>query len=364
MKRAVLMGTNAFPYLAFYQAKLMREVWADEVDKIYIAVSQPVYPSVFNYVRKVLQLVPNVEVIHTQTDWPESINRVAQTIDADSLLVMHDDTLIYKKGVVDHYFKEVEKTGKVYTPIHGNYSGGQFTEELIMRKYGDQMPIVCEEQETKGYSFFSFFLFMPMSLFNKTSKRFDTFYVAPDQYCELLDFKPRVNGIGADTDFLLNLELLNAGAHYVGIPEYNFTRLYNLPNPLEAFNKILEKRENPFVEGAGYMHIQTMAYHIGGLFWDLGEREALTIQRGDDVGPKSLNMKDFRSDPMHRWTLIFRLAWIREFMTALDDFGGIQKFHDHAITEIEYIKRYFRLKQSYIDEIQTKLHNYIWKGAI
>lgn len=358
--RAVLLGTNAYPFLIRYWYELFDKVWQDEVDMVYIAVSKPEHESAWGYTKKVLSSHPKIRLFETNTDWPKSINTVVREVKEDLLFVPHDDTFIFKKGVLDKYFKIVEKTGKVVTPITHIFTPQDLVRELMKVKYPNQVPFENDEYVTEtGYSFYCNFFFVDMDLMRQTSMDFGEWHVNIGEYEPLLDWAPLTTNFGADTNFKLCLELLRAGAEFYAIPKCEIATIYNSPEPLETLKEMLEPVIGKFDRSNGWIHLQTMAYHIYGLYFDQGRREALELQSGGEVLPLIHNLSGQIGQHAFKWDLTMKLAWIYEFMSVAD-YSGMQKYLDHTKKELEYIIKYVGLNKNNIKEFQNIFHKLIW----
>lgn len=263
--RAVLLGTNAYPFLIRYWYELFTRFWENEVDKVYIAVSKPEHKSVWPYFRKLLHSHPKIEVFETGKMWPMSINEVAREIKEDLIWIPHDDTFVFKRGVLDRYFDIVEKTGKVITPLTQIYSEPAYVNDLLLRKYGGQLPINVPETGEVGFSFYCNMFFVTRELMNKTSMDFGELHVKEGEIFEPLSHSPLEKNVDSDTNFKFELELLFAGAEFIGIPKMEVAGVYNDPSPIASLQSMKENKQGPFSHYAGWVHLQTMAYHIYGL---------------------------------------------------------------------------------------------------
>lgn len=336
MSRAVLVGTNAYPFLLRFWYELFVKYWQDEVDVVYIAVSNPEHHSTWKYIRELLGSHPKIRVIHTGTNWPNSINQVAQTITEDSILVMHDDTLVFKSGVVDDYFKVVEAHGVVVTPITPIFTPKDLVEDLMKHAYPNQVPFTSGATTDTGYSFYCNFFFMPKALFDKTSKDFGAYTVDIGEYCPHLKWTPLVQRINSDTNFKLCLELLTQGATICPIPRMEIANVYNDPDPIQSLWTMQEAGTGPFNPDAGWIHLQSMAYHVHELYYDLGVREALSERNGGIVPNKIHDKETEFGIAANTWSLAMKLAWLHIFMNEYE-YEGLNEYWQHARKQIAYI---------------------------
>lgn len=362
--RAALVGTNAFPFLMFYWVKLFRTYWQDEVDRVYMVVSTPSYLSVYPYIKKVLQIHPKIVVVTTNKKWPDSINSVAPTIPEDLLLILHDDTLIFQKGLVDYYFSIVEQTGKVATPIYPIYTNPTIIEELMLLRWPNQLPMKVFAGTDEGFSFYAFLLFVSKALFQKTRMDFGNWEVKMGERSDELNFTPRRYPLAADTNFKLGLDLLSAGAEFVGIPKYRFQHLYNEPDPMTAFRAMVNNKTDIFTKHVGWIHLQTIAYHINSLFYDLGYSEAISQLQGGPVRRKIEIEGNSKDNLPWKWSMTFKIALVYEFMTGLSDYGAIDRFYQHAKSELEFVIDYLDISRDDVEEIQKSFHALLFPSSI
>lgn len=357
--RAVLIGTNAYPFMMRYWFELFMAYWQDEVDMVYIAISNAEHKSAWLNTRSLLMSHPKIRVVETEKSWPDSINTVAKDIKEDYIAVLHDDTFIFKKGVFNRYFEICEKENKVVTPITPIFTPKDLVEELLQKNFPEQLPLRVELTGEEGYSFYCNMFFLSRELLNKTSMDFGAWKVEKGHYSEHLDWTPIVKDFAADTNFLLELELLKAGAYFHAIPKMEIATVYNHSDPLEGLKKIEQEGEGPFDGETGWIHLQTMAYHIYGLYFDLGEREELMKTSGGKIAHKIMNNRAFFGGASYTAALTMQIAWIMEFM-SVGDYSGIQKYYNHAKKEIDYIIRVAGLKRKEIRCFKDIFHKLIW----
>lgn len=353
--RAVVVGSNAFPYLISYWFYLFTKYWQDEVDVVYFAISQAGHPKSWGYTKALLESHPKIKVVETGLAWPDSINKVTREVKEDLVLCLHDDVLIYKSGIIDKYFKIVEEKDVVVTPLTGIYTPSPLIQELMHVKFPNQVPFVSEDGD-KEYSFYCHFFFIKNELLKKTSIDFGEWHIKIGEYCPLLKWTPLSTPFGADTNFKLCLELLNAGAKFYGIPKKEITNILALGNSLNDLERMIINREGIFSPESEWLHLQTMAYHIYGLYFDLGERESLEIRSGGRVREKIYNEETSFDIPSYKNALEIKIAWIYEFWRA-GNFESLGKYHAHAQNEIEKIIEIVKLDKVKIKKLSKLFKN-------
>jgi len=146
--KAAIMGTSCFPLLIRYWRELFN-VWKDEVDRVYISLA-PLgdYSGAKEYAKKILDH-PKIKLRDEGIGWPNGMEEDAKEAKEDLLVLLHDDTFIYKKGFLEETFNKMED--KVLTPMHPIYSSQEMVETALRKKYPGIMP--WKKGKEQGYSF-------------------------------------------------------------------------------------------------------------------------------------------------------------------------------------------------------------------
>jgi hypothetical protein len=332
--RAVVMGTNAHPFLMAYWLYLFNTYWRDEVDKVYICISNPIYPMSWGYTKAILENNPKIKVIETNGPWPRSVELGIEQVTEDSILINHDDLFVMKTGVIDEMFNIVENEGKCVTPIHGNYTPTDLIRELMTKKWGNKLPFVDPRTNNTEYSFYCNFFFAPTELVKRSGFNLGEYLVKKDGYCKYLNWTFSSTELHADTNFLFGLQLLEAGAEFKIIPEYDFKAFVPL-----NFNVIKSMKDNlEVLTDLPYLHFQTFSYHIGGLMFDFGVRELLETTTGGKVLPLIHNTPPPTEIVGHN-DILMKVATLLEMQKTFD-FSGMQKWVNHANEQLEYCRKY------------------------
>ena len=362
--RAVLLGTNAYPLLMRYWFEIFTQRWQDEVDKVYIAISKPEHMSAWYYTKKMLQSHKKIEVLEFNTGWPDSINQAAGIISEDLIFVPHDDTFLLKPGVLDKYFQIIEDDpNTVVTPLTPIFTPKDTVEELMRYRYPSQTPFTVAETGETGYSWYCNMFFISRELLARTNRDFGEWHVKIGDYEPNLDWTPLASPFGADTNFKMTLELLRAGVKVHGIKKYELAHLYNEKEPRKALNTMIKEKQGVFSDEADYIHLQTMAYHIHGLYFDVGVREALEQAAGRKISRLITNRKAEVGGHAFTWDLTIKIAWLYEFL-SVGDYSGMQKYHDHVLNELDYIIAFAKLSKMDIKYFNKVFHDLIWQKRV
>ena len=354
--RAVVLGTNAYPYLMKYWLHLFETVWEVEVDKVYIAVSQPIHPSVWAFTSSMLSKHKKIEVFNTGVNWPGSIEQVLGQVTERHVMIPHDDLFVFEKGIVDKMFRVAENEDKIVTPIHPNYTSPAIVQELMQKKWGHQLPFVEEGTGQTGYSFFCNFFFAPMKLLMKTNMDFGAMHIKKGSYDKLLDWTFLTQDIHADTNFKLGLELLDIGAQFYCPREIDFKRFLPIStNPVRGLNKLKKVKGGLFDKP--YLHLQTFSYHLEGLLPDVGFYEQAEFTRYGTKGKNKINhvIDNVPVNQSSKHDVMIKIGAIKAFMT-LGDWVAIEKYHQHTLREFDHIMKYMGIKESEMKKLVSLFH--------
>lgn len=357
MSRVAIVGTNAHPFLMGYWLKQFKN-WEKEVDRVYIITDSPIEPYTWSFTKEILTQHPKIRVIETDIDWPNSLSEAVRLSEESHLLILHDDTFIYKTGVIDKYFKMCE-TGKVITPPHGIYAPIDLVEKRLKEKY-PFMPFrvkgMPDNADNTGYSFLLYFLFISRIDLMKAGNDFDGKpggYKA-NEYCKVLDFIPDRDFSG-DTGFLLMLNLLKNGSEIELITRATTASLPYEQNPLLILQEWEQKKINVFKEG--WVHIQAMGTGFNEWYWKFEEKNKIPVHKID-------RQESNRNDINIRKGWMLRLAWMLEFMEA-QDYTGIQDYKDYILSELNYIMYFFDINKLLLNDYRLALRKFdnIGKGG-
>ena len=321
MKRMAVMGSCSIPFHLRYWRELLPN-WLDEVDEIVISLQQ--MPKKHReYVNKMLSQVKKVRVIpYPKNPWPQCMSDDIHDSKAEIVLILHDDTFILKRGVIDRFFTLAEE-GKVVTPTHGIYSPADYVNRTLREMYGNYLTQFNE------YSFLLYFLFMPKSIFMKTSGYLGGKGWKKGEFVDLLGRTIEEN-VSGDTGFQLGLDLF---AHHVPfhiIPRQTTAHLQFEKDPLKAFKEI------SFPDG--WVHFQNMAN---------------TIPQWFD-GTHGINLVQNKEDAVMKVFVSIRLACMQEFL-RVDEYKELEEYKRSVEKEMELIKNLFTLEQESINEYQKEI---------
>lgn len=110
LNRAAFLPTTGDPYVILHCLKFFEDVWQDEVDKLYIAICTTVNRStIFNLIN-ILKQNSKVCILYVDhgISHGDGIDLILSQSTEENIMLLEDDAIIHKKGIVDHYFKKIE----------------------------------------------------------------------------------------------------------------------------------------------------------------------------------------------------------------------------------------------------------------
>jgi hypothetical protein len=243
MTRAVILGTGAFPPILRLWLEMYKK-WQDEVDKVYIAIDNWNVPEARDYFINLIKEFPNVEILENLTGWPNSYGDAILRSEEDCYLIMHDDTLVYQKGIVDKYFQIAER-GKVVTQKHEIYAPPDIINSAIAKKYRWTDP---------PFSFLLYFLFISAENLQKTSLNFNGIGWKKGDRVPLLGIDSLPADTAADTGFILAMELFDKKVPFHYIPRSETAGLASIDDKIGVLASLKENKQGIFKEG--WLHLQ------------------------------------------------------------------------------------------------------------
>lgn len=352
MTKAIILGTNAYPPLLMYWYHLFKNIWYEEVDHVYIAISEPVHKSIFEDMANYLNKDPKVDVIMTGQIWPESISMVARMIKEDLILIPHDDMFIFKPDILQKGFN-IAKEGKAATPLHNHYHPPYLIDELMQAKWPNQLPLRDPHNNNVGYSFFCNLFFISRDNLLKTSLNLKDWRVEVGEYCEILDFMPKTAPMWSDVQFYFGLELLRAGVYFETLKKNELPDIFSLIDPVTELNRQINDNSDYYSDG--YLHFQSIGFCWSNLFYDMGEIEALEKQRGGEVLPRYTNFNKTNGNMVAYWSYTFRTALFLE-MINIPVPEKIKQYYNYMNKQIPGLIKYFDLDPKIINEVKNILH--------
>ena len=253
MSRAVIMATNGDPFLLEFWMKYFKEVWSDEIDKLYVHLNGVVEESVVEYLKKVFDHPKVYLKWSVEPGQPgDYINEILDEVEEDYVLLIEDDVVIFKKGVIDEHFKVVEN-GEA--DVVGT-KAGSCTLEITERA---KMRFPAEVDENQRHNISPGLCFTKKETLLKTDRIFRPRTWIRGEHLEALDWIVDIDRADGDTLVNISLQLRNLGLKIL------YVRV-NHSRPDDAQNYI--SKMYLFDGKASWVHFGSLSTGFGGALLD------------------------------------------------------------------------------------------------
>ncbi|RCW50867.1 hypothetical protein [Paenibacillus prosopidis] len=139
--RAAILPYCGDPFLLNYWLKFFNKVWGNEIDRLYICLNSTVEDDVIQYIVDLCSRNSKIKLEHhkRQMQQGQAINLALELVEEDMVMLIEEDAIIFKPGVVDSYFKKIEEEGyEVVGSLRGFCS--QEIVEQARKKWGCTFP--------------------------------------------------------------------------------------------------------------------------------------------------------------------------------------------------------------------------------
>lgn len=166
--RAGILPHPIDPFMLAYWLHGFHNVWGKEIDKLYIVANSPIREEVVDYIKKITS-DPKIVLLYfpKQIEHGDAINRALEMVQEKHVVLLEDDCMIFKQGVVDKCFKELEN-GNV--DIVASKRGSCHPE--IMERAKNLWGLSYEGFGDQGCNFFPNLYFSSVDLLKKTDRDF------------------------------------------------------------------------------------------------------------------------------------------------------------------------------------------------
>ena len=348
--RAALLPTPGDPFLLNLWLKSFENIWASEVDRLYIHVNSYLAPSVIEALMKRLHRHPKIETLYDDRmiDHGNSLAKLVRHCREDLLMLIEDDAFVLKSGAVDHCFSEIENN-------HYDCLGsprGSCSMKLFymgMEKFGK--PVIGYDT---GPHFWPNFFFCKRADLLKTDMNFGAHHFKLGDRIQVLDYTVDEEPMNGDTFVWGSLQMrgLNLKCGYV---EQHKVR----PNDFDEHGK----RDNCFSPRAAWFHSGNLS---GSLHSWLRGRDGMPIGGSTAAAPVDMNVMPEEAkghglqDDFERRVTFLIIAWD----VSRDEYKEMSSFKRTYKEAIDlFIKRYGlvpakieRRKKIYMKLLKPLLH--------
>jgi hypothetical protein len=260
--RAAILPFAGDPFLLKYWLELFYRVWADEVDKLYVLCDTCIEPKVLEYIEFLCTADPD-KITYVYNEKKEQhgdkILRGLLAAKEEYIILVEDDSYVFKSGMVDKCFKLLE--GGNYD-IVGSKRGSCAFE--ILQRAREMWGVDYEGAGDQGCNFWPCYFLSTRDLLLQTDRNFNSrAWVKGESIIPLGGYGVAVEVVAGDTFVNTSLQLRNM------VPESRiiYTPQYHAhPDDVKHFEQKTEY--TPFDGKACWTHIGSLSTGIGGILMD------------------------------------------------------------------------------------------------
>jgi hypothetical protein len=332
MSRAAILPTPGDPFLLAHWMRYFNEIWGDEVDKLYVHLDSPAPEKVIEYIKGLLDN-PKVILKHTPEyrQHGDAINEILDQVEEEYIMLIEDDAFIFKKGVVDHYFKALEANS--FDVIGSKRCS---CSQSILRKAEERWGLDWRGVGDSGCNFWPNFFFIRKENLLKTDRDFNAKGWKRGDYIKPLDWIVDVDVVASDTFVSTSLQLHEMGLRMWYIPQY-----HGSPDDIQNY----DDKVFLFDGKAPWVHIGSLSSGFNGVLMDEHGRSLANIEllepSPSTVLPKLCNTPGERRE----WER--RVQWWERFWEDTSQ-AGLEWFHEQYGKAIERVKVQYKLNRKNI----------------
>ena len=319
--RATFLPSPGDPYVLLHCLSFFQNVWQSEVDKLYIHINSDIeFPVVVATIELLKKLNDKIVVIYSDhiTNHGTALDTMLSQCNEENIMLIEDDTAIFKKGIVDKYFNLLE-TDQYEVVGSPRGSCSQNWAEIAKNKFN----LDYSGFGDRGGNFWPCFLWAKKSVLLETDRNFNA-----------KTFEAGENFLGTtltelacgDTFTWTSMQLRLAGRRILEIPQYHC-------NP--ADKKFYKPRKLGIFDGkCGYMHFGSLSSGISGYLIDRNNKHLK-----DRLKPHAQpEVRDVIKD-MDKGELETRLAFWKESYRIGTELGFyVQGFSEAYKDSLDYLQ--------------------------
>jgi hypothetical protein len=342
--RAALLPHPADPFLFKYWLDSFK-VWGEEVDKLYILINSPIEKSVIDYMLSLVKDDPKIKAMYLgyQIEHGTALNEMLEVCRESYVLLVEDDGIIFKPGVVDRYFSLLESGDYDVIGSPRGSCGREITEQAQIKfnldysGYGDV-----------GANFWPNFFFTRKHILLETDRNFAARAWKKGEKIEPLDYIVEDEVCPGDTFVNTSLQLRAKGYKILEIPQY-----HGNTNDTEDYGK----STNLFDGKCPWVHVGSLSSGTHGVLKDDYNRPL--GRRTIDAENGKTNLGGFCSSEEEKLEWERRVSFWELFLdhyekSEQDD--TIPEFHYEYRKAIDRIVNHYELSPSRIAKRKVIYH--------
>jgi glycosyltransferase involved in cell wall biosynthesis len=298
MSRAALLPSPIDPFVLLHCLHYF-DIWSEEIDKLYICLNSNIEESI---VKELFGLIKHPKIVffyHQQTlGHGKAINFMLENCKESEIVLIEDDSIIFKKGILNKYFNFIE-SGDYDLIGSPRMSCSKETADSLAKEFN----LNYEGFGDKGPNFWPCFLFTKKHFLLKTDQNFG-------------------NTKWGDTFVWASIQLRRMGLKILEIPQYHL-------NPDDE--KYKSQNLSIFDEKCGYFHIGSLSSGIENTLLD-NNGYPLKDRKLPQVKPVKIRQPQTDQEKLE---LERRVMWWSEaYNMNIDKFGNFGEQYGYAIENV------------------------------
>lgn len=211
--RAAFLPSPGDPYVLLNAMKYF-PIWESEIDKLYININSDIEAPVIEELKnKLTHPKINLQYHDRVTGHGTAINNMLEVCSEDFIVLIEDDSVIFRKGIVDSYFKYLEE-GKFDVIGSPRMSCSSLWAELAKNKFG----LDYSGYGDRGPNYWPCFLWCKRSDLLKTDRNFSNAgFLKGQSFLNTI----LTEDIVSDTFAWATMQLRSLNLRFLDIPQYH-----------------------------------------------------------------------------------------------------------------------------------------------
>lgn len=259
-RRSCFMTSSGDPYVLLNSLSYFH-IWEEEIDELWIVINSTMEREVMAELIKRVSIHPKIQICYMsrRLGYGKPLDVLLDISPKGNVLLLEDDTIIFKKGILDKYFKMLEE--KQYDVIG---SPRMSCTPAIAEKLKQEFGLNYEGRGDRGPNFWPCFFFARKELLLQTDRNFDP------------------TDLG-DCFVWMSIQLRRLTNKILEIPQYHCS-------PDDFINK--ENNWSIFDGECGYMHLGSLSSGIESYLSDENNIALTDRESGFSAEPKPIDQSN------------------------------------------------------------------------